>query len=54
MTKKELTVLRSLKDRAMNEYMSYVMKNENVPTDVLERAVVYCEIFRKLELDVIE
>lgn len=48
MTKKEKTVLRGFYEREMEIYMSYVLKHEHCPGDVLERACLAQEIYKAL------
>lgn len=51
MTKKEKMVFNRFYDDALNCYMSYVMKNENAPSEVIERALIMCELKKAFMTD---
>lgn len=51
MTKKEKMVFNRFYDDALNCYMHYVMKREDVPAEVVERALVMCELKNALMSD---
>lgn len=45
MTKRETTIFNDMYDKALGDYMKYVMTHETfIPTDVLERACVFTEL----------
>lgn len=48
MTKKEITILREFYDKALSDYMVYVVKKESASSDVLERACAVMEIYNAL------
>lgn len=48
MTKREITILREFYDKAMADYMVYVVKKKNAPSEVLERACAVMEIYNAL------
>lgn len=56
MTKKELAIFNDMYDKALGEYMKYVMAHENVPSVILERACVLEELkmalFPKVDIEV--
>lgn len=51
MTKKETTILRGMYDEAMDNYMAFVLKHENAPADILERACIMTDIYKTLIKD---
>lgn len=44
MTKRETTIFNDMYDKALRDYMRYVMAHESIPSDVLERACVFTEL----------
>lgn len=44
MTKKEKDIFKGIYDKAISDYMSYVMARKETPVDILERACVLTEL----------
>lgn len=44
MTKKEKEIFKGIHDEAIGAYMVYVMRHEDAPIDVLERACVLSQL----------
>lgn len=51
MNKRELSVLKDFRERAMKDYMGYVMRHESAPNELLEVCCSYNDLFKALGID---